>query len=329
MCGIAGYLDIEQRAGLDRPEIIANLLHGIEVRGRHATGYAYHEGGTTNICKADLAATDFVETAPMFTDGLDSTPRVMLLHTRYATQGSPKNNQNNHPIYSKTTGLTLIHNGWLTNERQIIREFDLRKDAEVDSETVLRLIEYFKVVENKRIGTAIKLAMRKLEGKFACALMSEKYPDRLWLWTSGHPLAGYRDDSTGMFYFASTVSILENALIESGITPDRIGAMKDGRLLMLRATKGKFKGTFSDLKKTAKAKKQKPLEFQHQLIGMPRPAPTESQPMTRRRAKEVAALLTPELREKFWERWKEQNKVTVTGDYWERWNNRARKLTTC
>jgi glucosamine 6-phosphate synthetase-like amidotransferase/phosphosugar isomerase protein len=177
MCGIAGIFDVNQSKELNRSAIAAKLLCAIEARGKHAAGYAYHDQDTTIVCKADLPASEFVEAAPMFTDPFDRRPRTILLHARYATQGLPTNNYNNHPIYSKVTGLTLIHNGWLTNERALIAKYGLRKDGEVDSETVLRLIEHFVLNDKKRITTAIRLAMAELEGKFACALISEKHPD--------------------------------------------------------------------------------------------------------------------------------------------------------
>jgi glucosamine 6-phosphate synthetase-like amidotransferase/phosphosugar isomerase protein len=270
MCGIAGIFDVEKSRDLDRAAIAANLLKQIESRGRHATGYAYHDDGTTVVCKADLRALDFIATAPLFTEPFDATPRSVLLHTRYATQGSPSDNENNHPIYSKVSGLTLIHNGWLTNEKHLLRKYGLKKDGAVDSETVLRLIEHFILSEGKKITTAIRLAMAELEGKFACALISEKYPDTMWLWRRGNPLAGIRDEKTGAFYFASTPEMLTRALRESGITVKKIGELADGKILCLQAKKGKLHGTFGKLA-IRRSKKQKPIVNTLPFIGMPRP----------------------------------------------------------
>jgi hypothetical protein len=99
--------------------------------------------------------------------------------------------------------------------------------------------------------------------------MSEKYPNALWLWARGNPLAGYRDETTGMFYFASTPEILSGALTRSGIKAKKIGALADGRLLCLKVTKkGLFKGTYARLAIKVR-KPQKPVVNRHPLIGMP------------------------------------------------------------
>lgn len=285
MCGIAGILDVT-RSDLDRVTLARELLLQIERRGRHATGYAFIDETTrtTVIEKADLCASEFVQLAPMFVDGLEIDPRAIILHTRYATQGSPSENMNNHPLYSKRTGMTLIHNGWLTNEREILAKYKLQKDADVDSETILRLIEHFLLKGNRSINRAIKLAMRELKGVFACALISERYPNTLWLWRDNNPLHIVFDRKSGALIFASTAELLRDALTNAGI--DDAGAIKEfpnaiiGRLMVV---KGEIRESFERLairkrptqpgkeksKKTKRAKKQKPIVVEHPLIGMP------------------------------------------------------------
>ena len=298
MCGIAGIFDVKQSKEFDRVTLASNLLRAIEVRGRHATGYAYHDDeGSTIIVKADITASDFVEAAPLFAEPFAVTPRTVLLHTRHATQGKASDNENNHPIYSKVTGLTLIHNGWLTNEKQILRKYRLKKDGEVDSETILRLIEHFLLTEKKRISTAIKLAMNELEGRFACALISEKYPDALWLWTRGNPLAGYRDDTTGAFIFASTPSLLTLALGQSNITPKKIGALADGRLICLKVKNGKMHGAFGKLK-TYRRARQKPIHNDLPLIGMPRSDLDAAWSQWKEQGKQIDLMLAQEPKRK-------------------------------
>jgi len=219
----------------------------IERRGRHATGYAYIDDGATELVKADISARDFVKVAPMFTDEFTVRPRAILLHTRYATQGSPSINQNNHPIHSKVSGLTLIHNGWLTNEAKILSKYNLTKDAAVDSETVLRLIEFFIEKKKKRIITAIRLAMKELRGVFACALISAKYPDTVWLWRSGNPLHTYSCETTGAFVFASTFDLLYQAIDGADMTGGRYVEFADHKVAVLTVKQEKLKIEIGDL----------------------------------------------------------------------------------
>ena len=240
MCGIAGIFSPTNSKSFDRVNLSRELLLAIEKRGKHATGYAYIDDGETVIEKADIRARDFVQMAPMFVDPFDATPRTILLHARFATTGTPAFDQNNHPIHSKISGMTLIHNGWLTNEKHILRKYKLQKDAEVDSETVLRLIEYFVSKKKKRISTAIKLAMRELKGRFACALISEKFPNTLWLWRSNYPISAFHDKRSGALIFASTHELLATALRYANVTDGKfidvpefkvgVYTCKDGKL---------------------------------------------------------------------------------------------------
>jgi glucosamine 6-phosphate synthetase-like amidotransferase/phosphosugar isomerase protein len=330
MCGIAGIFDVQKSKKLERVKLAKHLMLAIEQRGRHASGYAYHGKDSIMVEKADMTASDFVQAAPLFTEPFKLKPRSILLHTRYATQGSPRNNYNNHPIYSKISGLTLIHNGWLTNEREVIAKFNLDKDGEVDSETVLRLIEHFVLNERKRITTAIKLAMRELEGRFACALISEKYPDTLWLWRNGNPLYCYRDERTGALIFASTAELLEEALRASGFTGGKIAGFEDRRVSCMKAIKGKIHASFAKLGKRAAAKRQKPIKNDLPLIGMPvrkdgcqlcfgicrfpesdacQHNVEESRPIERHsRTKAISWKPTNVMTKEAWEDWKKQGK---------------------
>src|SRR5262245_56689657 len=113
MCGIAGIFQFNKTREFDRVKATRELLLSIEAQNKHTTDYAYIDREETIIEKADLRTRDFIETADLFTRQRDlpKHSRTILLHTRYATQGTPKNNHNNHPIHNKFSGMTLIHNG--------------------------------------------------------------------------------------------------------------------------------------------------------------------------------------------------------------------------
>ena len=69
----------------------------MEHRGTHATGSAYinPKTGKRVITKAPISASQFV---PKVGANLCNGASTAILHTRYATQGSPTNAGNNHPI---------------------------------------------------------------------------------------------------------------------------------------------------------------------------------------------------------------------------------------
>jgi glutamine phosphoribosylpyrophosphate amidotransferase len=60
--------------------------------------------------------------------------RAVIIHTRYATQGSPSVEANNHPI--TVPGIVLVHNGTIANDAEVFTQLRLPRTAEVDSEAI-------------------------------------------------------------------------------------------------------------------------------------------------------------------------------------------------
>jgi len=210
-----------------RPEAIQqlarNLLDGIESRGRDATGYAYVSlrDGCVYLAKAPVNATEFLKLDGhiLTRKGVKRMPRGMILHTRAATQGSPADNKNNHPIYSKASGLCMIHNGWISNDDDLVTTHKLKQDAEVDSEVYLKLIEksYLKH-PNKPVEDSIKLATSQVFGSIACAMIQGGRADTMWLWRDSGQLAVISTDWG--WVFASTKNAALGALINASSSFD-------------------------------------------------------------------------------------------------------------
>ena len=189
------------------------LLVGLQSRGRDATGYAYiNHDGNTNFAKAPIEAKDFIKVpGHLLYEPPKQMPMNLLLHARYATQGEPSENMNNHPLYSKTSGLCLVHNGWFMNDGDITREFSLKLDATVDTEAYLRLIEKFYIEGDvKSIEVAIKEATKCFYGSLACGMIQGGKPNVMWLWRDRGELAVLKTEWG--YVFASTMKILVNAI---------------------------------------------------------------------------------------------------------------------
>jgi len=215
MCGIAGYFitDPTLVSAQGLWSLSRCLLVGIQSRGRDAAGYAYiTPEGRTNFAKSPIDAKNFIKVpGHLLYEPPKEMPTNLLLHARYATQGSPTNNQNNHPLYSKISGLCMIHNGWLVNDSEVKEQFSLKPDAEVDTEIYLRLIEKFYFEGDiKTIETAIKEATKCIFGAVACAMIQGGKPNIMWLWRDSGDL--YVVHTEWGYVFASTSSILFNAL---------------------------------------------------------------------------------------------------------------------
>jgi glucosamine 6-phosphate synthetase-like amidotransferase/phosphosugar isomerase protein len=65
-----------------------------------------------------------------------------VFHTRYATQGSPDNALNNHPVCAGK--LALVHNGHVFNDKELFKRLNVRRRGQVDSEAIVALLAYGK-----------------------------------------------------------------------------------------------------------------------------------------------------------------------------------------
>jgi len=63
-----------------------------------------------------------------------------MFHARFTTQGSTKNNFNNHPIVRD--GIILTHNGVITNDDLPFQEFGKSRIGEVDTESLNVALRY-------------------------------------------------------------------------------------------------------------------------------------------------------------------------------------------
>jgi len=131
MCGIGGIFVVGDH--LLPSAQVEDLFRALDDRGGHASGVAWKWQGSDKVVtfKAPLTAQELASRA-MAKVGL--RVRFVLLHTRYTTQGSTSNNGNNHPIVGH--GITLTHNGVISNDRQMFREVGVTPLHEVDSEAI-------------------------------------------------------------------------------------------------------------------------------------------------------------------------------------------------
>lgn len=209
MCGIAG-MNIGQLEGktLNSRKLASELLMQIVQRGKDATGAAWVQKGETErevwYSKMAAPAHRFLETG-----GLKQMPnrsRNVLLHTRYATQGKPSINDNNHPII--VGGLVGVHNGHISNDNEIIRDGKFERVGQVDSEAAFWLLSSIKDP---------KEALIELRGTAALAWIHVNDPTVLHLARcSGSPLHVCQTE-LGSTVFASTDGHLSQALAKQGI----------------------------------------------------------------------------------------------------------------
>ena len=126
MCSLFGLIDYQNTlATRQKNHILQVLSKECEVHGTDATGIAYNFEGSIKVYKRPLAAHKLKFRVP---NGV----RVVMGHTRLATQGRPADNYNNHPWSTGT--FALAHNGVLWNDREL-RQTENLPDTRIQTDS--------------------------------------------------------------------------------------------------------------------------------------------------------------------------------------------------
>ncbi len=180
MCGIVGYLG----AGNAVPVLI-NGLKRLEYRGYDSAGLALVTGEALQVTKnkgkvADLEA--------MLPPGLSASTGIA--HTRWATHGEP-NTVNAHPHLSPSGRLAIVHNGIIENYN-VLKEYLLQKGhvfrSETDTEVLIHFIEDIYRSSASSLPEAVQMALRRVVGAYAIAVISADEPGTMVVARKGSPL---------------------------------------------------------------------------------------------------------------------------------------------
>ena len=203
MCAVFGFLDYKSKTS---NAVLKKLIHYLsvaaEVRGTDATGIAYVRNGSMVTYKKPKPAHKVKLFFPRDT-------RAAIGHTRFTTQGSEKRNCNNHPFegHCGTEAFALAHNGVLYNDRELRREQHLpTTPIETDTYIAVQLLEQGQQLDTENIRRTAEL----VEGSFVFTIL--KNDNTLFLVKGNNPLTLYHFPALGLYVYASTKSILDNAL---------------------------------------------------------------------------------------------------------------------
>lgn len=203
MCAIFGLLDYKSTLKpVQRLHIIQALGVAAEIRGTDATGIAFFQRKKLCIQKAPKPAHKMKYRIP-------KEVRYIIGHTRMTTQGTAKRNYNNHPFPGKAgrQQFALAHNGVLYNDHELQESCQLPKtEIETDSYVAVQLIER----ENEVSFTSLCKMAGMVEGHFTFTVLDEE--NNLYFIKGENPLTIYHYPELGLYLYASTTMILENAL---------------------------------------------------------------------------------------------------------------------
>ena len=237
MCAVFGYLDYKGKvSNAILKKLIQNLSIAAEVRGTDATGISYVNHGKVVTFKKAKPAHKVKLYFPKNT-------RTVIGHTRMTTQGSEKYNYNNHPFDGRcgTETFSLAHNGVLSNDAELKAKYHLPKtQIETDSYVAVQLLEQ----EKQLHAEGIKRMAESVEGSFVFTIL--RNDNTLFLVKGNNPLTLYHFPTLELYVYASTKTILDNALQQVNLS-DKFCEIEisEGEILEIAANGKRSKTTFA------------------------------------------------------------------------------------
>lgn len=118
---------------------------------------------------------------------LTDKARILLVHTRAYTKGSPHNNENNHPLFAKNIEGVIIHNGTARNDDNL---FEINKKLHGFERSCATDSDIFRAIldSHKRIDKALIGQMGIVQGTAAVAAIHKNSPGKLLLLRDNNPL---------------------------------------------------------------------------------------------------------------------------------------------
>ncbi|MCK9409591.1 MAG: glutamine--fructose-6-phosphate transaminase (isomerizing) [Bacteroidetes bacterium] len=180
MCGIVGYIGHKNAL-----PVLIDGLKRLEYRGYDSSGVAILRDGKLLLQKKVGKVTELEKYAiPKDYEGM-----IGIGHTRWATHGEPSD-VNSHPHTSADGTIAVIHNGIIENYQVIktkLQKLGYKFVSATDTEALVHLIQEMKKVSGD-LETAVRLALRQVEGTYGIAVVSSQEPDKIVVARKGSPL---------------------------------------------------------------------------------------------------------------------------------------------
>ena len=202
MCGIVCY-----KGKLDAREVIVDGLEKLEYRGYDSAGLAVINGGELSVVKKAGKLANLKK-------ALEENPisgNIGIGHIRWATHGEATDT-NSHPHLSNNGKIAVVHNGIIENFRDLKKELEdegYTFKSSTDTEVIAVLIEKY---YDGDLLEAVKKTKQRLEGSFACGIISADEPERL---------IGMRVDSP------LVIGLMEDSVIMASDIPSLLKYTKD------------------------------------------------------------------------------------------------------
>ena len=198
MCGIIG--------ATGEVAVIPVLVEGLrrlEYRGYDSAGIALPAHGTIWRRRKAGGTRSITELG----EGVGDAPPDIACgigHSRWATHGAPTE-ANAHPHTDASGRLAIIHNGIIENFRELALDLP-GKGSELLSDTDTEVLGHLiaaQVAQGLALADAVRACLRRVQGKFAIAVVHADEPDLIVAARRGSPLVCGTDATTS--YLASDI----------------------------------------------------------------------------------------------------------------------------
>lgn len=209
MCGLYGVLSYGNSIR-NMDSIVKELAWESASRGTDATGYSYNHRGNLAVVKQSKSAYNMKYFIPR---GVSA----VMGHTRHATQGTVKNNENNHPFkgHAGKSSFTLAHNGIITNDGILRKSLCLPSPRiATDSYIAVQLLES----RNRLDFDSIRYMAEKVKGSFSFTILDNR--NNLYIVKGDSPIELLHFPKSQTYVYASTKSILWRAIVETELFAD-------------------------------------------------------------------------------------------------------------
>jgi len=216
MCGIAGIVG---KSPVN--QALYDALTVLQHRGQDAAGIVTSHEGRLMLRKAPGLVRDVFRQRHM----QRLTGRMGMAHCRYPTAGSCGAGESQPFYVNSPYGITLGHNGNLTNARQLSMELfqsDMRHiNTDSDSEVLLNVFAHELQKQNKlnltqaEVFAAVAAVHRRCRGAYACVAM-----------ITGYGIVGFRDPHgirPLIFGSRRTDRGVEYAIVSESVALDTLG----------------------------------------------------------------------------------------------------------
>lgn len=230
MCGIIGCVMRQ-----DCKDTLYTILSLLEYRGYDSVGVAVLQDKDKSMQIAkNIGGIESIQLHNL-------SGRVGIGHTRWATHGEVSI-ANAHPHCSEN--FALVHNGIIENYLALKKEYlqDVKFASSTDSEVLVYLIEkhYQALLEKGELENifvnAVQLALQKVQGSYAIAVLSRKFSNQLVASRSKCPLLIAKGENEEVYVCSDIQAISANATVFANLHEKEVVHLQAEKVLFYNAT---------------------------------------------------------------------------------------------